>query len=111
MALSVIFDYFQVFKWTKYFVSVKYFSSDDDLMCYAYLCLIYCSESYGRANYIQSLFDTADLYFANGRSICGNSPIDPNQRQNRVAACQLMFSYSPPFLTLNHFLLKGIKVL
>lgn len=54
LSLPAIFDYFQVFKWTKYFVPL-YFSPVENLMCYAYPCLIYCSESYGRANYIQSL--------------------------------------------------------
>ncbi len=56
------------------------------------------------------MIDTADHYFANGRSICGNSSIDLIQRQNRVAACQLMFSYPPLFLALNYFLFKAIKV-
>lgn len=86
---------------------LKYFGPDENLMCYAYLSHILFRILWDNKLYSKPVFDTADLYFANGRSICGNTLIDLSQRQNRVAACQLMFSYSLLFFSFKLFSVQG----
>lgn len=103
---------FQVFKWTKYFVPLKYFSPDENLMCYAYLCLIYCSESYGRANYIQSLCLILLIFISFTVDQYVEIPLLIRAKDItgwRLASWCLVIHHL--FLALNHFLFKRIKVL